>query len=59
MVDRGELQATIVLRSNGGPAVELLAQFAEGKPIPPRTLQQPTSYPPEDDLRRRVAQRPH
>jgi len=52
LVDRGELAATVIGPSNGGPAVQLVARFLRGvRPIPPEVVQKPVSYPPVEQLR--------
>ena len=50
-VDAGELAATVVTPSNGGPALHLLAQFiSSGRPLPAQTVLRPQSYPNEGAL---------
>lgn len=50
-VDAGELAATVVTPSNGGPALHLIAQFvATGRPLPAQTVLRPESYPTENAL---------
>lgn len=51
LVDAGELAATVVTPSNGGPALHLVAQFvATGRPLPAQTVLKPESYPTEGAL---------
>lgn len=51
LVDAGELAATVVTPSNGGPALHLLGQFAStGRALPATTVQKPESYPNEGAL---------
>jgi ribose transport system substrate-binding protein len=51
LVDVKQLAATIVTRSNTGPAIELLAQhLKKGKPLPAEVLLPAVSYPEEARL---------
>ncbi len=51
-VNEGAFAATVVLRSNTGPALELVARWLDSGEVPPRELVlAPTSYPPESELR--------
>lgn len=51
LVNLKQLAATVVVPSNGGPAVDLLARFFRtGEPVPPKRVLKPSSYPPEDQL---------
>jgi ribose transport system substrate-binding protein len=51
LVDAGELAATVVTPSNGGPALHLLAQFlSTGRALPAQTVLKPESYPTEGAL---------
>jgi ribose transport system substrate-binding protein len=50
LVDTKLLAATVVIPSNAGPAVELVARFLKGEPAPPQVVQTPLSYPPEPRL---------
>lgn len=51
LVDAGELAATVVAPSNGGPALHLLAQFVStGRALPAQTVLKPASYPTEGAL---------
>jgi ribose transport system substrate-binding protein len=51
LVDAGELAATVVTPSNGGPALHLLAQFVStGRALPTQTVLKPESYPTEGAL---------
>ena len=51
LVDTGELAATVVTPSNGGPALHLLAQFVStGRALPAQTVLKPESYPTEGAL---------
>jgi ABC-type sugar transport system substrate-binding protein len=45
LVDEGRLAATIVQPSSTGPAVEWLARFFQGAPVPPRIDLPVSSYP--------------
>jgi ribose transport system substrate-binding protein len=55
LVDAGELSATVVAPSNGGPALHLLGQFVStGRALPATTVQKPASYPNEGALTVRV-----
>ena len=45
------LVATVIVPPLAGLAIELLAKALGGQSIPERTLVQPTSYPPVDQLR--------
>jgi ABC-type sugar transport system substrate-binding protein len=52
LVKIGQLSATIVVPSCGGPAVELLDHaFLTGNPPPPSVVVPPQSFPPVDELR--------
>jgi ABC-type sugar transport system substrate-binding protein len=56
LVNVKQLAATVVVPSNGGPAVDLVARFFRGgEPVPPRVVLKPRSYPAESDLARKVA----
>jgi len=50
LVDVKLLAATVVVPSNAGPAVDLVARFLNGEPAPPQIVQAPRSYPPEPRL---------
>lgn len=50
LVDTRLLAATVVVPSNAGPAVELVARFLNGEPAPPQLVLKPRSYPPEARL---------
>jgi ABC-type sugar transport system substrate-binding protein len=50
LVDTKLLAATVVIPSNAGPAVELVARCLKGEPAPPQVVQTPRSYPPEPRL---------
>ena len=50
LVDTKQLAATVVVPSNAGPAVELVARFLNGEPAPPQIVLKPRSYPPEPQL---------
>lgn len=50
LVDTKVLAATVVIPSNAGPAVELVARFLNGEPAPPQLVLKPRSYPPEPRL---------
>ena len=50
-VQKQLLAATIITPPLAGLAIELLAKALGGQSIPERTLVQPTSYPPVDQLR--------
>jgi ribose transport system substrate-binding protein len=51
LVNVKQLAATVVVPSNGGPTVDLLARyFRTNEPIPPKLVLKPRSYPPESDL---------
>jgi len=45
-----QLAATVVIPSNAGPAVDLVARFLKGEPSPPQVILTPRSYPPEPQL---------
>jgi ribose transport system substrate-binding protein len=50
-VDEGALAATVVLRSNTGPALELVARWLDTGEVPPReVVLKPESYPTESAL---------
>jgi ABC-type sugar transport system substrate-binding protein len=52
LVDQGALAATVVTPSNAGPALERLAGWLRGGPVPPReVLLEPRSYPPAEAIR--------
>ena len=51
LVNMKQLAATIIVPSNAGPAVELVARHARtGEPVPPRVVQAGRSHPPEPQL---------
>jgi ribose transport system substrate-binding protein len=50
LVDTKLLAATVVIPSNAGPAVELVARCLKGEPAPAQVVQTPRSYPPEPRL---------
>ncbi len=51
LVDTGELAATVITRSNTGPALEMLAQHLKTRrPLPADVLLPATSYPAEAKL---------
>ena len=50
-VQKQFLVATVIVPPLAGLAIELLAKSLGGQSIPERTLVQPTSYPPVDQLR--------
>jgi len=51
-VQQQSLAATIIVPALAGLAIELLAKaMLSGQSMPARTLVQPTSYPPVDQLR--------
>lgn len=50
LVDTKMLAATVVVPSNAGPAVELVARFLNGEPAPAQLVLKPHSYPPEPRL---------
>src|SRR5258706_5519443 len=52
LVDKRVLAATVVVPSNAGPAVDVVARFLSGEPTPPQIVLSPRSYPPEDRLPR-------
>jgi ribose transport system substrate-binding protein len=55
LVAQGDLVATIVTRSNTGPALELLRRFqADGQPLPPQVLLAPSSFPEVEALKPRA-----
>jgi ABC-type sugar transport system substrate-binding protein len=55
LVDEGQLAATVVVASNTGPAIRLVAQcLATGRPAPAETLLPVESYPSETVLRLRT-----
>jgi ribose transport system substrate-binding protein len=45
LVDAGQLAATVIVRSNAGPAVDLVVAHRNGKPIAPRVVLPPRPYP--------------
>jgi ABC-type sugar transport system substrate-binding protein len=50
-VETGQLAATVVIPSNTGPALELVAAwFQDRKPLSAEILLAPSSFPPEDHL---------
>lgn len=56
LVNVRQLAATIVAPSNSGPAIDLVARWLKTKEQPPaRVVLNPTSYPPEEELRERSA----
>jgi ABC-type sugar transport system substrate-binding protein len=51
LVNMQQLAATIIVPSNAGPAVELLAgHLRTGEPVPPRIVLAGRSHPPESAL---------
>jgi ABC-type sugar transport system substrate-binding protein len=51
LVDVKQLAATVITRSNTGPAIDLLGQFLKtGLPLPPQVVLPATSYPSEAKL---------
>jgi ABC-type sugar transport system substrate-binding protein len=59
LVKIGQLSATIVVPSCGGPAVELLDRaFETGRPVPPSVVVPPLSFPPIEDLHRGIPPNP-
>ena len=50
LVDAKVLAATVVVPSNAGPAVDIVARFLSGEPVPPQIVLAPRSYPPEPQL---------
>jgi len=57
LVNMQQLAATIVVPSNAGPAVELLAaHLRTGEPVPPRLVLAGRSHPPESQLGAKTAQ---
>jgi ABC-type sugar transport system substrate-binding protein len=50
LVDVKLLAATVIVPSNAGPAVDLVARFLKGEPAPPEIVLSPSSYPPEPRL---------
>jgi ribose transport system substrate-binding protein len=51
LVDARELEATVITRSNTGPAIDLLAQYLKSRrPLPPEVLLPAVSYPEEAKL---------
>ncbi|MEW6129915.1 MAG: sugar ABC transporter substrate-binding protein [Acidobacteriota bacterium] len=51
LVREGELAATVIIPSTGGPAVELIATaWSMDKPLPPQITLSSLSYPPETTL---------
>jgi ABC-type sugar transport system substrate-binding protein len=58
LVDAGELAATVITPSNGGPAVELVARALATGTAPPTALRlAPTPYPSLEELARRSGTR--
>lgn len=56
LVARGELRSTVVVPSNAGPAIDLVAHWLRtGEQAASERLLHPTSFPPERELRRRVS----
>ena len=51
LVDVKQLAATVITRSNTGPAIELLARYLKrGQPMPAEVLLPAVSYPEEARL---------
>ncbi len=51
LVSMKQLAATIIVPSNAGPAVELVARHSHtGEPVPPRVVLAGRSHPPEPQL---------
>jgi ABC-type sugar transport system substrate-binding protein len=54
LVRDGQIAGTVIIRSNTGPALELLSAFYRQAATPPRELLlAPTAYPPESELARK------
>jgi len=54
-VEAGRLAATVVIPSNTGPALDLLASWSQDrKPLPAEVLLPPSSFPPESRIGARV-----
>ena len=52
LVNVKQLAATIIAPSNAGPAIDLVARWLKTKEQPPpQVVLNPTSYPPEADLK--------
>ena len=52
LVNVKQLAATIIAPSNSGPAIDLVARWLKTKEQPPpQVVLNPTSYPPEADLK--------
>jgi len=49
LVNEGQLAATVIMQSNAGPAIDLIAaQLNEGQPAPARVVLPPCGYPSEE-----------
>jgi ribose transport system substrate-binding protein len=58
LVNEGQLTATVVMPSNTGPAVDLIAQFLRSGTVPPPSVVLSAgSYPDEVELRQRLSER--